>query len=114
VDVNIENNALQDYHTSASEENPNQHDIDSNDSDVMDVQSISPIPSSIDDSHTFQTPNPTERRIDISFLCNRNDEEFSLRQQSESDLFNNNLSLVQKRSWAKESTCEQIHLTYLI
>ena len=99
--------------TPPSEENPNLHDIGSNEGDTMDVQSASQIPSSSrhSESVTFQSPNPTEPGINISFLCNPNDEDLDLCQESLSELFGDNLSSVQKRSWAKDSTCEQVHLT---
>lgn len=69
-----------------------------------DTPNISDISFDEDD----QTPNPTEGRINISFLCNPNDEELDLRQPSTSQLFGNDFSSVQKRSWAKDSTCEQV------
>ena len=53
-------------------------------------------------------PNQTEDAMNISSLCNPNDEELSLRQPRESELFGNNL--IYKRSWAKDSTCEQVSL----
>jgi len=106
LDVSMENDTL-----CPSEENPNLHDIGSNDSDMTDVQFTSQIPSSHQHSVAFQTPTPTEPRINISFLCNPNDEELELHQPSISELFGDNLSSVQKQSWAKDSTCEQIHLT---
>ena len=106
LDANMENNASQANDTRLSEENPSLHDIELNDGDITDVQSISQIPSSSHDSVTFQMPNPTEHRLNISFLCNPNDEEPNLRQSSISELFGDNLSSVQKRSWATDSTCE--------
>ena len=85
-------------------------DIGSNNGDITDAQFISQIPSSSHDSVAFQTPNPTEHRMNISVLCNPNDEEAILRQSSISELFGNNLSSIQKRSWATDSTCEQVLL----
>jgi hypothetical protein len=104
VDVNVENNELQ----GSSEDIPNPHNIASNDGDTMDLDSISPTPPSHQRSVTFQTP---EHSRNISFLCNPFDEEPGLRQPSVSQLFGDNLSSVQKRSWAKDSTCEQVHHT---
>jgi len=55
-------------------------------------------------------PDTTERIVDISQLCNPDDEERTLRQPHVSDLFGDNLSPVIKRSWAKDSTCERVRL----
>jgi hypothetical protein len=79
-------------------------DEGSNFSDTMDVPSTSQIPSS------SNSVNSGSGMPYISFLCNPNDEEDSLRQPTVSQLFDKNLSSVQKRSWAKDSTCEQVHL----
>lgn len=87
-----------------------EHDIGLN-SDITDVESISQIPSSSHNSAPFQMPNLTKRMMNISFLCNPNDEDVSLRQPSVSELFGDNLSSVQKRSWAKDSTSEHVHLS---
>lgn len=84
------------------------HDIGSNDQNITGVELISSAPSSSHDSLTFQMPNQTEDAMNISSLCNPNDEELSLRQPRESELFGNNL--IYKRSWAKDSTCEQVSL----
>lgn len=103
-DVSMENH-LPPRHTSPSEENPGQHDIHSNDGDndsiMMDVQPI---------SSSRHTSSP-KSRSNIMFLCNPNDEDPGLRQESVSELVGNNLSSVHKRSWAKDSTCECVHLT---
>lgn len=62
--------------------------------------------SDIDVPSVSQIPNQTEYSMNISFLCNQNDEEDGLRQPSTSELFGDNLDSVQKQSWAKDSTCE--------
>lgn len=90
------NNPQPDDDTDLPEGNSN----DSNDDD-MDVQ----------ESVTLPAPSSTSRATDISFLCNPNNEDPSLRQPRISDLFDKELSSVQKRSWAKDSTCERFHLT---
>jgi hypothetical protein len=87
-------------------DHPNLQDITSDNHDIMDVETISQIPSSSQHSATFPAPNS-----DILILCNPNDEAQDLRQASVSKLFHTDLSPVQKRSWAKESTCEQLRLT---
>jgi hypothetical protein len=96
------NNSPEDSHTTPP---TSSDDEDSNFSDTMDVPSTSQIPSSSHDSVNSGSGMPY-----ISFLCNPNDEEESLRQPTVSQLFDKNLSSVQKRSWAKDSTCEQVHL----
>jgi hypothetical protein len=48
--------------------------------------------------------------MNIAFLCNPNDEDPDLRQPRVSELFGDNLSPVQKRSWVKDSTCKQVPL----
>jgi hypothetical protein len=58
-----------------------------------------------------QSQSTTKPRMNISFLCNPNDEEPGLRQQSVPALIGDNLGSVQNRSWAKDSTCEQVHFT---
>jgi hypothetical protein len=91
--------AQQDDNTSLLEEN----NVPSNDcADDMNVQ----------ESVTFPAPDPTSQSMSISFLCNPNHEELHLRQSRVSELFDKNLSSVQKRSWAKDSTCEHAHFTY--
>jgi len=103
---------LQANHDNPSEETSDPHDISLNESDIIDAQSTLQIPSSSShDSVAFQMPNTTERRTNISFLCNPGDEELTLRQPRVSELFGDNLSSVQKRSWVKDSTCERAHLT---
>src|ERR1700679_1641941 len=97
-------------HTSQSEGNSNFYDIGSNDNDIADTQSTSQIPSPNLDSVTFQTPEPTDLMTNIPFLCNPLDEHINLRQPSMSELFGDNLSPVRKRSWAKDSTCKQVHI----
>ena len=53
---------------------------------------------------------PTTKHA-ISFLCNPNDEDVELRQPSLSELVDDNLDSVQKRSWAKDCTCERMHFS---
>ena len=105
LDTSIEISTLQVNHDSPSEETPNPHNIGINESDIIDAQSTLQIPSS-HDSVAFQMPNTTERKINISFLCHPGDEELTLRQPRVSELFGDHISSVQKRSWAKDSTCE--------
>lgn len=101
--MNFENNTPKDHHT---EGNSNFDDIGSNDNNTTDAQSASQIPLPGHDSVTFQTPKPRGSMMNISFLCNPSDEHINLRQPSTSELFDDDLSLVQKRSWAKDSTCK--------
>jgi len=113
LDTSIEISTLQVNHDSPSEETPNPHDIGSNESDIIDAQSTLQIPSSSSSSHdsvTFQMPNVTERKMNLAFLCHPGDEERTLRQLRVSELFGDHISSVQKRSWAKDSTCERAHL----
>ena len=100
--TNAANIASQDSHTTPP---TSDDDEGSNFSDTMDIPPASQIPSSSHDSVNSHSGMPG-----ISFLCNPNDEEDSLRQPTVSQLFDKNLSSVQKRSWAKDSTCEQVHL----
>lgn len=72
---------------------------------MMDIQSTS------SSRHNSHTPNPTEPKMNIAFLCNPQDEDPDLRQESVSELFGSDLTSVHKRSWAKDSACEQVHLT---
>ena len=108
--MNAESSAPQADNTSSSEENPDMHDVSSNESDIVDAQSTTQVPSSHHDSVYFHMPDTTERIVDISQLCNPDDEERTLRQPHVSDLFGDNLSPVIKRSWAKDSTCERVRL----
>jgi len=112
LDTSIEISTLQVNHDSPSEETPDPHNIGINESDIIDAQSTLQIPSSSSshDSVAFQMPNTTERKINISFLCHPGDEELTLRQPRVSELFGDHISSVQKRSWAKDSTCEWAHL----
>ena len=73
--------------------------------DQTNDQSNSQAPSSSHNSVTSQMA-----QLNISFLCNPNDEEPVLHQPRVSKLFDKDLSAVQKRSWAKNSTCEQVYL----
>ena len=108
--MNAESSAPQADNVSSSEENPNMHDISSNESDIVDAQSNPQIPSSRHDSVSSHMPDTTEHIMDISHLCNPDDKEQTLRQPRVSDLFGDNLSPVTRRSWAKDSTSEQIRL----
>jgi len=89
---------------------PFEADIDPNgidsDDNSRDVQSASRIPSPDRDLVGLPTSDPTKPSMAISFLCNPNDEHPDIRQISVSDLFSENLNLVQKRSWAKDSTSD--------
>ena len=77
--------------------------IGSNDQTID--QSNSQAPSSSHNSVTSQMA-----QLNISFLCNPNDEEPFLHQPRVSKLFDKDLSAVQKWSWAEDSTCEQVYL----
>jgi len=70
---------LQVNHDSPSEETHDPHDIGLNESDIIDA--TLQIPSSLSSSHdsvAFQMPNTTERRMNISFLCNPGDKESAM------------------------------------
>lgn len=69
------------------------------------------ISSEVGDVMDDQSQSTTKRTTNISFLCNPNDEELGLRQESVSELVGDNLGSVQKRSWAKDSSCERVHFT---
>lgn len=91
LDANI---AQQDNSTSPSD------DIHSNTSNIQSNSQTHP-----------SSRMPTLDKLNISFLCNPNDEEPVLRQPRVSQLFDKDLNSVRKRSWAKDSTCEQVHLS---
>lgn len=80
---------------------PSEDDIDPTDSEMY-----------VQEPVTLPTTNTSSHGMNVSFLCNPNDEELCLRQPRVSVLFDENLSSVQKLSWAKDSTCEKFYPTY--
>lgn len=66
------------------------------------------ISSEVGDVMDDESQSTTKHTMNISFLCNPNEEEEpGLRQPSE--LVGG--GSVQKKSWANDSTCEQVHFT---
>jgi hypothetical protein len=86
-----------DSDSSSSEGHSRYNDVGSdNDTEEIEIASQRPPPSHA----TLRTTKETGSKMNISFLCNPGDEHINLRQPS------NHSSSVQKRSWAKDSTCK--------
>src|SRR6266446_5664276 len=106
----IENEMLQENATGRSEENLDSSGPDPEGDITMGCRPSSPIPSSESNTITSQTPNPSERRLDIASICNPNHEVPAIRHHQTSKLFGDNLNAVQTPSWVKGSACEPFHV----
>jgi len=100
-----QNQNIENHNENANREEEN--DIDSDNEYLTDSRSSPPyrLPPP-QDLVSSETPNPVTRRLAISSLCNSQDEDSILRPHTVSGLIGDDINDVQKKSWAKDSTCK--------
>ncbi len=101
----FEHEILQGNSVGPSEENTVTDNVDPDGDIMMEISSL-PISSPGSITDTYQTPEPTEHRLNIASICNPNNEDSDIRQDCTSELFDGNLNAVQIPSWVKNATCE--------